>query len=157
MPEGVPVIFPPLRAENLAGEVLELPGGLAGRLNLVILAFIRGHRVQIETWEKCLQRLETSYPDFHYYELPVIARSIRREMGNAIDEGMRAGVPDPKHRGRIVTLYLEKEAFNRHLGIADESRIQLRLLDRGGRVHWSASGPMGGADCPDLERVLARV
>jgi predicted transcriptional regulator len=53
---------------------------------------------------------------------------------------MRAGIPDPVARERTITLYLDKSAFRQALRLLHEDDIHVLLLDRQGRVLWSAEG-----------------
>ncbi len=38
-----------------------------------------------------------------------------------INEGMRAGIPDPATRERTITLYIDKPAFQHALDMPDEA------------------------------------
>ena len=51
-----------------------------------------------------------------------------------INEGMRAGIPDPLSRERTITLYLDKPEFRRSLAMRDENDIFILLMDRSGSV-----------------------
>ncbi len=57
-----------------------------------------------------------------------------------LNEGMRAGIPNPATRARTITLYLEKSDFRDALEIPDESTIWAYLFDRDGNVLWRISG-----------------
>ena len=57
-----------------------------------------------------------------------------------VNEGMRAGMPDPVTRERTITLYLDKNAFRQALRLFHEDDIYVLLLDRQGRVLWRAEG-----------------
>ncbi len=76
---------------------------------------------------------------FHFYELPTIQRmsSVSQWF---INEGMRAGIPNPKTRERTITLYIDKAAFKTALDIQDEQHITLLLVDRQGNVLWRQQG-----------------
>jgi hypothetical protein len=58
-----------------------------------------------------------------------------------INEGMRAGIPNPKTRERTITLYLDKAQFRRALGMPDEEHIYILLVDRQGKELFRARGP----------------
>jgi hypothetical protein len=75
-----------------------------------------------------------------YYELPTIQhRNILAR--TFINEGMRAGIPDPAPRERTITLYLDKAAFREALQLPHEDDILVLLVDRRGRVLWRTEGP----------------
>ena len=76
---------------------------------------------------------------FAYYELPTINRmGATRE--RLLDEGMRAGIPDKAARARTITLYTDKKAFQKALGIDGDDSIHAILIDRDGNVLWRAEG-----------------
>ena len=133
--------FPKISSENLAGETFSLPGDFEGHLNLCLIAFQRWHQPLINSWVPLAEELEETYHRFAYYEFPVIRR-LNPLFRSFIDQGMRAGIPEPTARHKTITLYADKAALRGALEIEDEETIHLRLVDRRGAVHWSASGPL---------------
>jgi hypothetical protein len=133
--------FPRISSQNLARERFDLPGDFEGDLNLCLIAFQRWHQPLINSWIPLAGKLEETHPEFRYYEFPVIRRLNVLYRG-FIDQGMRAGIPDPVARHKTITLYTDKEAFKRALEIDDEEEIHLRLVDRQGVVHWQAVGAL---------------
>jgi hypothetical protein len=83
--------------------------------------------------------LERSHPEVRYYELPTIRR-LNFLSRRFINEGMRAGIPDPEARERTITLYLDKDLFRQALQLPSEDHIYVMLLDRQGKVLWQAEG-----------------
>ena len=131
--------FPTATGSNLERKRLELPGDLGGEINIVLIAFQRWQQAEVDTWILAVRQLEARYAGVQYYELPVIQRS------NAwarvfINEGMRAGIPDPVSRARTVTLYLDKPTFRAALEMPDEEHIYVLVVDRAGRVLWRERG-----------------
>ena len=131
--------LPAVSGLNLERRRLRLPEDLEGALNLVLIAFQQWQQRQVDPWLPFARRLEEAYPSLRYYELPtiqernVVARTF-------INEGMRAGIPDPVARERTITLYVDKRAFREALGLRSEENIYALLLDREGRVLWQAEG-----------------
>jgi hypothetical protein len=79
--------------------------------------------------------------------MPAVSRTF-------INEGMRAGIPDPKARERTVTLYLDKETFKSALDIRSEDEIYLFLVDQQGQVLWRSSGEYTAEKAGQLTSVL---
>jgi hypothetical protein len=77
--------------------------------------------------------------DLRVYELPTLGRGYRL-MRPFIDGGMRRGIPDAAVRAATITLYIDKGSFRGTLGLPDEDRIYLLLVDREGRVWWRGEG-----------------
>ena len=131
--------FPTVTGSNLQRSKLTLPQDLEGGRNLVFVAFQQWQQTQVDTWIPFVRQLEDNYPGLRYYEVPTI-RPLNRLARTFINEGMRAGIPDPVARERTITLYLDKRAFREALQLPGEDDINVLLLDRQGRVLWRAEG-----------------
>lgn len=144
--------FPTVSGSNLQRRQLTLPQDLQGEQNLVLIAFQQWQQTQVDTWIPFARQLEEAYPAVRYYELPTIQR-LNTLARTFINEGMRAGIPDPVARERTVTLYLDKMAFREALQLSGEDDIYVLLLDRHGQVLWRAEGTF----TPDKGESLATV
>jgi hypothetical protein len=131
--------FPSVTGSNLQRRKLDLPEGFEGELNLVLIAFQQWQQSQVDTWIPFAKQLEEAHPGLRYYELPTIQR-LNALARTFINEGMRAGIPDPVARERTITLYVDKNAFKQALQLSREDDIYVLLLDREGRVLWRAEG-----------------
>jgi hypothetical protein len=102
--------FPAVTGSNLQRQKLSLPQDFRGELNLVLIAFQQWQQTQVDTWLPFVRQLEENHSGVRYYELPTIQRRsvLSRTL---INEGMRAGIPDPVARERTITLYVDKETF----------------------------------------------
>ena len=128
-----------MTGSNLQRQKLSLPQDFQGERNLILIAFQQWQQAQVDTWIPFARQLEESHPGLCYYELPTI-RQLNALSRTFINEGMRAGIPDPVSRERTITLYLDKLAFRQALQLPDEDDIYVLLLDRAGRVLWRAEG-----------------
>jgi len=130
-----------LRVEgnNLNRKKMVFPDDFAGEMNLVFIAFLRWHQDLIDEWVPFVAQLAGEFPELHYYEFPTLPRRglLYRTF---LNEGMRAGIPNPATRARTVTLYVDKTAFRRALAIDNERNIWLYLFDRTGQVLWRVEG-----------------
>jgi hypothetical protein len=148
--------FPQISSENLARETFDLPGDFEGNLNLCLIAFRRWHQPLINSWVPLARELEETHPGFRYYEFPVIRR-LNVLFRSFIDQGMRAGIPEPVARHKTITLYTDKAAFKQALEIDDEDEIHLRLVDREGVVHWDAAGALTKETADALAQVVEQL
>jgi hypothetical protein len=146
--------FPTVSGQDLLRRKVKLPSGLEGQLNLVLVAFQRWHQALIDSWLPAVTQLEDSYPGLRHYELPVLAR-MDLLVGTFINEGMRAGIPDPATRAGTITLYLDKAAFLQSLDLPGDDDIYVLLIDRKGTVLWRASGAFTPASAQSLAETLA--
>ncbi|MFC2015386.1 hypothetical protein ACFLUM_00440 [Chloroflexota bacterium] len=131
--------FPSVTGLNLQRHKLSLPQDLEGELNLVLIAFQQWQQTQVDTWIPFARQLEESHSGVRYYELPTIQR-LNVLARTFINEGMRAGIPDPVSRERTITLYVDKATFREALQLPGEDDIHVLLLGRQGRVLWRAEG-----------------
>jgi hypothetical protein len=118
---------------------MNLPNDFEGELNVVLVAFQQWQQNHIDTWLPFVEELEQNSAGLRYYEVPVIRR-MNILSRTFINEGMRAGIPNPKARERTITLYLDKVNFCQTLGMSHEQNIYVLLLDQQGKVLWKREG-----------------
>ena len=131
--------FPDVEGRNLAGDVVELPAQLAKPHTIIIVAYKRWHQSLVDTWLPRLEVIEDARDDLAVLELPTIAK-MNFVSKWWIYHGMRSGITSERARARTVTLHLDKNEFNRHLGIGDEDNIHVFLVDQNGRIRWRTRG-----------------
>lgn len=144
--------LPTVSGANLERQTLTFPADFSGIYNLVFIAFQQWQQREVDSWAPFAETLSHQYPHLAYYEFPTIQK-MNWLSRTFINEGMRAGIPNPATRRRTVTLYIDKRAFRRALGIADERHIQVLLFDRQGAVLWRETGP----STPEKEAALHEV
>ena len=132
--------FPTVSGSNLLRQKLTLPQDLQGTLNLVFIPFQQWQQSEVDSWVTLAGQLEETYDGLYYYELPTI-QSKGVLYKTFINEGMRAGIPNPKSRERTITLYLDKPEFRAALDMQDEDHIYILLIDRQGNEFFRARGP----------------
>ena len=131
--------FPTVSGFNLERRELEFPRDFAGELNLLFVPFLQRQQLTVNTWIPFAQELEGAFPGMVYYELPTIDEMPMLSR-TFINEGMRAGIPDPKARQRTVTLYIDTREFMRVTGIPGKEDVHILLVDRQGNILWRTTG-----------------
>lgn len=131
--------FPQVTGSNLLRRKVTLPDDLQGDLNILFIAFYQWHQRLVDSWVPKARQLEQSHPGVRFYEIPVI-RKMNFLSQTFINEGMRAGIPNPTTREKTITLYLDKQALQRALEIPNEETIRVLLLDGEGHVLWQTEG-----------------
>jgi len=132
--------FPTVSGSNLLREKLTLPHEFQGKLNLVFIPFEQWQQIEVDSWSALAEELEMQVDGLVYYELPTI-QSRNSVYKMFINEGMRAGIPNPKTRQRTITLYLDKADFRTALDMTDEEHIYVLVVDRQGKEFFRARGP----------------
>ncbi len=153
-PGNEPDRFPTVTGNNLDRELVEFPRDFGGDLNLLFIPFQQQQQRVVDTWVPFAREMEATFPGAIYYELPTI-----EDMGTLgrtfVNEGMRAGIPDPLSRQRTVTLYLDLAAFMRSLEINSRNDVHVILVDRDGRMLWRTTGPYDPAKAQSLLDVIS--
>lgn len=106
--------FPIVSGSNLLRQKLTLPQDFQGQFNLIFIPFERWHQDEVDTWSVLAEDLEQEFKGLAYYELPTLPSS-GPVYKFFLNEGMRAGIPNPKTRERTITLYLDKSGFRKAL------------------------------------------
>lgn len=150
------LVFPTVSGANLKRQEVEFPRDFGGRYNLVIVPFQQAQQRTVNTWIPFAQELEADYEGFMYYEFPTI-RDMSALSRTFINEGMRAGIPDPVARERTVTLYLDKAEFKSALGIQSENDISLFLVDQDGHILWQTTGAYALEKAQELRERVERL
>jgi hypothetical protein len=131
--------FPVISAANLSRRKYSLPGDFEGKYNLVFIPFQQNQQWTINSWLEFAQDLEANFHNLRVYELPTL-QNMNSLSQKFITEGMRAGIQDQKLRDKVITLFVDKSAFRRLLGIQNEEDVSVMLLDRAGNVLWRSRG-----------------
>jgi hypothetical protein len=148
------VHFPTVSGFNLDRQELVFPRDFAGSLNLLFVPFLQQQQLTVNTWIPFAQEIEAAVPGFVYYELPTI-NEMPMLSRTFINEGMRAGIPDPTARERTVTLYIDLPKFMRATGIPDNRSVHILLVDRAGQILWRTTGNFTPEKGDELLQVLA--
>jgi hypothetical protein len=146
-------VFPSLTFANLNKQDVQLPQGLKGDVNLVLIAFQREQQNDLDTWLKVLPEVVGKHPDVAYYEIPTIDR-MNSFMRWFINTGMRGGIPDKAQRERTITLYTDKKAFREALKLASEDRVYVLAINKKGEVLWRTEGLQSAEKQASLETFL---
>lgn len=147
--------LPVVGGSNLNRQKLVFPRDFSGDVNLVFIAFQQWHQDLINEWVPLAERLEKTLLGFHYYEFPVVYQMGR--LGRTfLNEGMRAGIPNPATRARTITLYLDKTPFRQALEIPDENTIWAYLFAKDGDVLWRLSGNYTEEKGAELETAVSQ-
>jgi hypothetical protein len=144
-------IFPSLTGENLNEKKFILPQDLPAEITLVLIAFEREQAEVLESWSKGLDLPNSQIP---WIETPVISTPYVLG-GFFIDRGMRIGIPDPKIRERVITLYTDRAAFAKSMGFEyDKHSAYVAVVDRSGKNLGMVKGPYDDVKARALLKLL---
>lgn len=147
--------FPTRVGRDLNGRELTLPRDLAGRCNVLLVAFKAQMQGAINDWAPHLSSLETDVQGLRWYEVPCISRTWS-PVRPFIDGGMAAAV-DAGARKRTITIYGGLDGIAAAVPSMDRNSLTLLVLDGAGVVRGSLSGRYSNASMVRLERMVAGV
>jgi hypothetical protein len=120
-----------------AEPLLTLPQELPGEKSLVLMAFEREQQKNVDTWINGMKLTDSAIP---WIETPVINPQ-NRLFRAFINGGMRRGITDQKSRERTITLFTDRNALLKAMGLPEiTSVIYAVVVDRAGNVLVSVEG-----------------
>jgi len=140
-PTGTSVIglkFPALTTDSLAGTKVTLPDSAKGKVTLVIMSFKRDSQSQNDSWLGPFEKEFGQQEGYVFYEVPMIRKRFVF-MAPLIDSGMRAAIPNEKHKN-VITLYGNVDQYKQALKIEDIYLGYAYLLDQEGIIRWQGQG-----------------
>jgi hypothetical protein len=144
--------LPTIDAQNLNERALRLPQDLPAEKTLVLIAFERQQQANLDTWIAGLQLNRSPMP---WIETPVIDPKNAFVRG-FIDSGMRRGIPDTAARERTITLYTDRAAFSKAMGLRDPFKnVYLAVVERSGRVLLLVEGDYSAEKAKLLLQAMA--
>jgi hypothetical protein len=129
--------MPVIKAQTLNERDVTLPADLPAEKTLVLIAFERNQQGNVNTWVDGLKLTESPHA---WIETPVI--DPRGSLSRAfIDGGMRLGIRDTVTREKTITLYTERMAFLKAMGLKESTKnIYVAVVNRAGKVLASVEG-----------------
>jgi len=149
-------VFPTVSGESLNKRAISIPADLDAPFNLLLVAFYQRQQAEVDTWIPTARQIIADHANVEFYELPTISGGWGLMRG-WVDGGMRSGIPDFGARERTVTVYTDTEKFRSLAGIDDPEKIWVGIVDRQGRVYWSARGPASEAMLAELREAVRAV
>jgi len=147
--------FPTLTADSLAGDAVLLPESVKGKIALVVMSFKRDSQSQNDSWLGPFEKEFGQKQGFFFYEVPMIRRRFVF-IAPLIDSGMRAAIPNEKHKN-VITFYGDVEPYKQALKIQDVYLGYAFLLDRQGVIRWEGQGMAKPEDINVLLETAQRI
>jgi hypothetical protein len=129
--------FPEVKDDSLEKNPVSLPDAAKGKVTLIAVAFLRESQSQVDSWLEPFVERFGNKQGFTFYEVPMLHWGYKF-MRFMIDGGMRAGIPQQKHK-HVVTMYGDVEKYIKALNL-DLRYGYAFLLDREGIIRWEGQG-----------------
>lgn len=124
--------FPSVAGESLAGEDVRLPDAVAGAPAVLLVGYVQNAQFDIDRW---LLGLAQAGASVKVLEVPTIDGLVPGLFANAIDGGMRRGIPREDWPS-VVTVYGDADEIVALTGNENPANARVLLLDADGRIVW---------------------
>ena len=145
--------IPDTHATTLAGQPVELPAALRGKVGVLVIGFSRGSRDGVSEWGRHLAAEFRNSAGVTYYEAAMLAEVPRLVRGVVI-RAMRSSIPE-RAQPRFLIL-TENEAAWRSVAHYSHDDPYLLLVDQRGHVIWQTEGVPTEASEAELRLQLAK-
>jgi hypothetical protein len=147
--------FPVLKGEALSGRTVVFPQETHGRTALYIIAVKQEGQKQVDAWLKPWLKHFEGEKAVTVYEIPMISTGWRI-IKPIIDSGMRSGTPEGLH-DNVVTFFGDRKPYMEQLGIRQDERAYVYLVDSIGEIRWQKFGMPTQADLDTLYKEAKQV
>jgi hypothetical protein len=148
-------MFPKITAYSLAKTEVRLPDMAIGKVTLIAIAFVRQAQEMIDSWAIPFENRFSNKEKYAYYEIPMLG-GIWRVFRGSIDGGMRAGIPNEKHKS-VLTHYGNYKAYTSYLLIDNLNNGHVFLLDREGLIRFRGMGFASEKDIIEMIQIAERL
>jgi len=122
--------FPSVSAKDLNDRDITVPDDLKGDLRLLLIGYVQDAQFDIDRW---LIGLDMTNTNIAAYELPTISGMFPRMFKDAINNGMRAGIPKQLWGG-VITIYDGAEKVKQLTGTQNPNNARVIILNQLGNI-----------------------
>ena len=130
--------IPDLQSTTLAGQTVDLPSALQGKVGILVVGFSRESRVPAAAWGK---RLATDFdhaPTTLYFELPVI-EDVPRLLRGVVLRAIGREVA-PAAQPHFLPIISQEAEWKSVAHFAEPNAAYVLVVDGAGSVRWQTSG-----------------
>jgi hypothetical protein len=145
--------MPMIKSADLNKKVIVWPRDFTAERTLIFVAFRQGQQSNIDAWVAGMNLKAAGAPS--WFEIPMIGDpgSVGRWF---INNGMRSGIPSKVDRARVVTVYGNKAAMMKTMGLPGEKQIHALVVDKAGKIIVRVSGDYSANGAKILNQALSR-
>jgi len=130
--------IPAVKSVSMAGDTVELPDALRGKVGVLVLGFSKGSQGQVTTWGRRLAAEWKDSASVVYYEMPMLA-GVPRMLRGMVTRSMKSSIPE-RAQSRFVPITSDEDAWRAlaHYSKGDDAYVL--VVDGEGRVVWQTQG-----------------
>jgi ATP10 protein len=140
--------LPPISAETLAGNKLELPGAVSGHVSVLCIGFTHGSQTQVKHWTSTLRQRFQNDSSIAVYPVAVLEDAPRLVRGMIL-HGIKGDVSSSDWNKFFVVFKGENE-LKQIVAFAAGDDAYLILMNSSGGISYKLHGPPNAASVQDL-------
>jgi hypothetical protein len=146
--------FPSVAGKSLAGEEVVVPDAFRGEKVILVLAYEQDAQFDVDRWGIGFFTAGFDLPPV--YEIPTIPGLLPSIFKEAIDGGMRKGIPKESWRDVITVYGGDGGVLSEWTGTENDLNARIVLLDEQGVVLWFHDRGYGLPPLQDLLETLKK-
>jgi hypothetical protein len=144
--------LPTITAKRLDQQQIVLPDGLSNDRTLILVAFRRSQRDEIDSWISGLRLNQDS--SINWFKMPVLDDPGSERARSEIETRLLARHPAEIERSRVVPVFTDRDAFLRAAALTGTEHAWVLVLNREGKVLARAEGPFDEDKAQALRETL---
>lgn len=141
-------VMPDVSGQSLSGSPVHLSIAVSRKTAVVVFSFSKAGGKDMQLWNKNLLRDSGSNGSVALSTV-IMLESAPRLLRGVIVSKLKKDTPPPLQSGTIVS-YQDEQLWKQRLGVADDSRAYVLLLDHDGRVRWINSAAFSDTQYAEL-------
>lgn len=150
--QTAPAQIPPVHSTSLTGEKVDLPGGLKGKVGVLVLGFSHDSRDNVASWGKRLHDGYNSSTTVLYYEMPML-ESVPGMLRGFVTKKIAESVPDAG-KSRFLPIVDHEKDWKKLTGYKSGDDAYIVVVDSTGTVRWKLQGAASEANYTEAKRQI---
>jgi len=133
-------VFPNISGETFAGNKLNLPSDLKGKISFINLGFSKDSSKISELWVKEFIKKYSNDKNTDYYICPMLGDSFfMKNIGKMMESSVKKQTPVNAHN-HVMIVYQSLEQIKKSINYSDDEKTYFYLLNKKGDIVWSDKG-----------------
>ncbi|HWF45407.1 MAG TPA: hypothetical protein VG168_00255 [Bryobacteraceae bacterium] len=147
--------LPRVTSETLAGNELDLPSALSGRVAVLCIGFTHSSQSQVKAWSTTLRSQLSKEPGVAVYSVAVLEDAPRLVRGMIV-HSMKGSVPQANYSTFLLVFKNEKE-LKQAVGFSAGDEAYVVVLDPTRTIEYKLHGPPSVAAVRDINSHITEI
>lgn len=147
--------LPKVTTETLAGNELDLPSALSGRVAVLCIGFTHSSQSEVKAWSTALRSQLGKESAVTVYSVAVLEDAPRLVRGMIV-HSMKGSVPEANFSTFLLVFKNEKE-LKQAVGFTSGEDAYVVVLDTAGNIEYKLHGPPSATASRDLSNHISEI